>query len=134
MSSTIGQPRNRRYIYTWYYSRESRRCAGEKLEHQNEYKRAAAAVRVRTICTQARLIFTNPGSMEESCEYGLPRGTCFVSRRLELVAVAGRLWISWCVLGGADFFRFDFFSIYSSFFERTRPTASTSSTLPHVPL
>ena len=54
--------------------------------------------------------------MEEACEYGLPRGTCFVARRLELVAVAGRLWISWCVLGGAGFF--SFFSFV--FFIRTQ--------------
>ena len=50
----------------------------------------------------------------EAGEYGLTRGTCFVARRLELVAVAGLLWLSWCVLGGADFFvfffRFFFFS------------------------
>ena len=39
-------------------------------------------------CT--RPIFTNPGSME-SGERGLTRGTCFAARRLELVAVAGRL-------------------------------------------
>ena len=52
-------------------------------------------------CT--RPISTNPGSMEAG-EYGLTRGTCFVARRLEVVAVAGLLWISWCVLGGADFF------------------------------
>ena len=56
--------------------------------------------------------------MEEAYEYGLPRGTCFVARRLELVAVTGRLWISWYVLGKADFYRF-------YFFERTRPSAST---------
>ena len=37
-------------------------------------------------------------------EYGLTRGTCFVARRLEVVAVAGLLRLSWCVLGGADFF------------------------------
>ena len=29
--------------------------------------------------------------MEETREYGLTRGTCFVARRLEVVAVAGRL-------------------------------------------
>ena len=51
-------------------------------------------------------------------EYGLTRGTCIFARRLELVAVAGMLWLSWCVLGGADFFVFFFF------FERTRPAAS----------
>ena len=53
------------------------------------------------ICT--RPISTNPGSMEAG-EYGLARGTCFLACRLELDAVAGVLWISWCVLGGADFF------------------------------
>ena len=31
----------------------------------------------------------------EAGEYGLTRGTCFVGRRLEVVAVAGLL--SWCV-------------------------------------
>ena len=41
--------------------------------------------------------------MEEAWEYGLTRGTCFVARRLEVVAVAGLLWISWCVLGAAGF-------------------------------
>ena len=56
-------------------------------------------------CT--RPISTNPGSMEAG-EYGLTRGTCFVARRLEVVAVVGLLWISWCVLGGADFFVFSF--------------------------
>ena len=47
-------------------------------------------------CT--RPIFTNPG-YTEAVKYGLTRGTCFVARRLEVVAVAGLLWISWCVLG-----------------------------------
>ena len=37
-------------------------------------------------------------------EYELRRGTCFVARRLEVVAVAGLLWISWCALGPAFFF------------------------------
>ena len=62
--------------------------------------------------------------MEEACEYGLPRGTCFVARRLELFAVARLLWISWCVLGGADFLSFFFQINILVFFERTRPTAS----------
>ena len=51
-------------------------------------------------CT--RPISTNPESMEAG-EYGL-RGTCFLACGLELDAVAGLLWISWCVLGGAIFF------------------------------
>ena len=44
----------------------------------------------------------------EAGEYGLARGTCFVARRLEVVAVAGPLWISWCVLGAAGFHAFKF--------------------------
>ena len=67
------------------------------------------------VCIQARLIFSNPGSMEEAHEYGLPRARCFVARRLELVAVSGRLWISWCVLGGPDIFVLFFV------FNETRP-------------
>ena len=39
----------------------------------------------------------------EAGEYGLTRGTCFVARRLEVVAVAGLLWISWCAMGAAGF-------------------------------
>ena len=38
-----------------------------------------------------RPISTNPGCMEAG-EYGLTHGTCFVARRLEVVAVAGLLW------------------------------------------
>ena len=39
----------------------------------------------------------------ETGEYGLTRGTCFVVCRLEVVAVAGLLWISWYVLGAVGF-------------------------------
>ena len=44
-------------------------------------------------------------------EYGLTRGTCLVARRLEVVAVAGLLWISLCILRaeGFRFFSFLFF-------------------------
>ena len=60
-------------------------------------------------CT--RTIFKNPGSMEAG-ECGRTRGTCFITCRLEVVTVAGLLWCSWCVFGGADFscvFFLDFF-------------------------
>ena len=60
-----------------------------------------------------RPISTNSGSMEAG-EYGLTRGTCFLACRLELDAVTGLLWISWCVLGGADFFSVFFFPIFFS--------------------
>ena len=49
----------------------------------------------------------------EAGECSLTRGTCLVARRLEVVAVTGLLWISWCVMGEADFFVF-FFSIFFS--------------------
>ena len=55
----------------------------------------------------------------EAGEYGLTRGTCFIVRRLEVVAVAGLLWISWCALGAAGVRFFPFF-----FLERTRPAVS----------
>ena len=58
----------------------------------------------------------------EAGEYGLTRGTCFVARHLEVAAVAGLLWISWCVLGGADFFVY--FFRFCFFFQRTRPAAN----------
>ena len=62
--------------------------------------------------------------MEEECEYGLPNGTCFTARRLEVVAVAGLLWIyfvvCFLVFGGISCFFFRFL-----YFERTRPTSST---------
>ena len=50
----------------------------------------------------------------EAGECGLTRGVCFVARRLEVVAVAGLLWNSWRVLGGADFFVFFFSRFFFS--------------------
>ena len=60
-----------------------------------------------------RPISTNPGSMK-SGEYGLTRETRFTARRLELVPVAGLLWLSLCVLGGVDFFVIFFRLFFSS--------------------
>ena len=74
------------------------------------------------VCVQARPISINPRSMEAECEYGLPSGKCFTARRLEVVAVAGLLWIYRCVFlvsGGISFF-FRFL-----YLERTRPTTRT---------
>ena len=50
----------------------------------------------------------------EAGEYGVARGTCFVALCLEVFAVAGLMWISWCVVDGAGFFSVFFFSIFSS--------------------
>ena len=74
---------------------------------------------------------TNPGYMEAG-EYGLTRGTCFVARRLELLAVAGLRWLSWCVLGGEFFFVFCFFRF---FLLRTHTACCKhEAALPHLPL
>ena len=62
-------------------------------------------------CT--RPISTNPGSMEAG-EYGLTRGMCFVASSLEVVAVAGILRTSWCVLDAAGFRLVFFFILFSS--------------------
>ena len=60
----------------------------------------------------------------EAGERRLTRGTCFIARRLEVVAVVGLLRISWwCVSGAAGFFRAFFFPTF--FFERTGPAASS---------
>ena len=58
----------------------------------------------------------------EAGEYGLTRGTCFVARRLVVVAVAGLLWISWCVLGAE--FLLCFFFDFCFFSDHTRAAAS----------
>ena len=50
----------------------------------------------------------------EAGKYGLTRGTCFVSCRLEVVAVAGLLWILLCVLGEAGIFRFLFLRTHTA--------------------
>ena len=80
------------------------------------------------ICT--RSITANPGSMEEPGEYGLTRGTCLVARRVDVVAVAGQLWSSWCVLGAAGFR-----VIFLSFFLRRHTACCKYETaLPHLPI
>ena len=68
----------------------------------------------------------------EAGEYGVTRGTCFVARRLEVVTVAGLLWISWYILGGADFLLIFFFGFV---FLRTHTTyCKYEATLPHLHL
>ena len=60
----------------------------------------------------------------EAGEYRLTRGTGFVARHLEVVAVAGLLWISWCVLSAAGFRVFFSFVVFVCSFERTQSAAS----------
>ena len=63
---------------------------------------------------------------------GRTRWTCFITCRLEAVVVAGLLWLSWCVFGGADFFVF-FFSDFL-FFRMHAACCKCEAALPHLPL
>ena len=61
----------------------------------------------------------------EAGEHALTREARFVAVCLEVVAVAGLMWVSWCVWGTADFFMFFYLILFfSSNFERTRPAES----------
>ena len=66
----------------------------------------------------------------EASEYGLTRGTCFVARRLGMVAVTGLLWILWCVVGAAGFFVL-FFVFFSS---NAHGLLQYEAPLQHLPL
>ena len=69
----------------------------------------------------------------EAGVYGLTRGImCLVARRLGVVAVAGLLWTSWCVLGGVGFLLFLFFSII--FLRMHTAYSKYEATLPHLHL
>ena len=67
-------------------------------------------VRGKAEGAKRRSLFFTLGSLEAG-EYRLTRRTCFLSCRFELDAVAGLLWISWCVSGGAHFSVCIFFRI-----------------------
>ena len=66
--------------------------------------------------------FHKPGTYGKG-EYGLMREARLVAICVEVVAVAGLMWVWWCVFGGPGFFRFFFFD-FVFLFERTRLAAS----------
>ena len=121
-----------------YHSRERRSCAGQKIvrsiEHQNVHRRrsSSSSASICIVCIQARPISTNPRSTEEECEYGLPSWTCFTARRLEMVAVAGLLWIYLVVCFVSVWWDFVFFSF--SLLRTHTACCKYEATLPHVPL
>ena len=90
-------------IYTSITAEKSKlRSPENSTEHHNVHRRRSSSC--------ARPISTNPTSMEEECEYGLPSG-CFLARRLEVIAVAGLLiyfvkCFLTCLLGFRFFFVF----------------------------
>ena len=127
MSSTTGQPRNRRYIRVSQQSKTKLRWPENSIEHQNVHRRRSSSnssASISYVYNQAKLISTNPRSMEEECEYGLPSGTCFTARRLEVVAVAGLLWICFVVCFFSVWWHFVLFFCFSTS-NAHAPTAST---------
>ena len=88
---------------------------------------------VTHVCIQARPISTNPRSMEEACEYGLPSGTCFTARRLEVVAVAELLRTYFVVCFFSVWWDVVFFFSFSLLGTHTA-YCKYEVTLPHVPL
>ena len=70
--------------------------------------------------------------MEEECKYGLTSGTCFTARRLDVVAVAGLLWIYFVVCFFSVGWDFVFFSF--SLLRTHTAYYNYEATLPHVPL
>ena len=94
-----------------FFSLFSELLSNKTTGQGNEATDVVFSIRTCESCT--RPISTNPGSMVAS-EYGLTRWTCFVAHRLDVVAVAGLLWISWCVFGGANFSVFFFRFCFSS--------------------
>ena len=84
----------------WVFSLFFELLSNKKTGRGNEATEGVFAVGNCESCT--RPISKNSGSMEAGV-YELTRGMCFVARRLEVVTVAGLLWMSLCVLGGAYF-------------------------------
>ena len=79
-------------------------------------------------CT--RPISTNPGSIEEACEYGLTRGTCFVARRLG--GRGRRAAVDFVV---CFWVRRDLFVFFRYFFLRTHTACCKyEAALPHLPI
>ena len=125
MSSTTGQPRNRRYIRVSQQRMTKLRWPDNSIEHQNVHRwcssssSSSASIFMRVYTSECA--FHKPGIYEE-CEYGLTSGTCFIARRLEVVAVAGLLWIYFVVCFFSVWWDFVFFFFRFLDFERTRPT------------
>ena len=71
-----------------FFSLFSKPVAAKKKGRGNEATEGVFAIGNCESCTKP--ISTNTGSMEAG-EYGQTLGTCFVARRLEVVAVAGLL-------------------------------------------
>ena len=116
--------------------RKTKLCRPENsIEHQNVHRRrssSSASSLYTYVCIRARPISTNLRCTEEECEYGLPSGTCFTARRLEVVVVAGLLWMYFVVCFFSVWCDFVFFSF--SLLRTHTAYFKSEATLPHVPL
>ena len=109
MSSTTAQPRNRRYISQW-------RKQKLRWRENSAPKRIQAAQQQQCgyVCIQARLISTNPGSMEEAYEVWATAWDVF-RRAPSRVGRGGRAAVDFVVcFGWGGFFSVFFFVFISS--------------------
>ena len=113
-----------------YHSRESRSCAGEKIEHQNEYKRHIA-VPVRVCMYTSEVDLHKPGIYGGSVRVWATAWDVF-RRAPSRVGRGGRAAVDFVVCFG----RGGFFSFFFPFlFLRTHTAyCKYEGILPHVPL
>ena len=132
MSSTTGQPRNRRYIRVSQQRKTTLRWPENSIEHQNVHRRRSSSSAIIYI-----RVYTSEADFLKSEIYGgrvrvcATLGTCFtaaVSRWSRSPGCCG--YISWCVLlvfGEISFFSFYLLRTHTAYCKYEPP-------LPHVPL
>ena len=115
MSSTSGQPRNRRYVRVSQQRKTKLRWPENGIEHQNVHRRrsscSSASIYIRVYTSEAN--FHKPEIYGGSVRVWATEWDVCTARRLEVVAVAGLRWINFVVCflvsGGISFF-FVFFT------------------------
>ena len=132
MSSTTGQPRNRRYTRVSQQRKTKLRWQENSIEHQNVHRRrissSSASIYIR--------VYTSEADFHKPEIYGgrvrvWANETCFTARRLEVVAVARLLWIYFVVCFFSVWWDFMVFFSFSSLRTHTA-YCKYEATLPHV--
>ena len=133
MSSTTGQPRNRRYIRVSQQRKTKLGWPENCIKHQNVHRRrsssSCASIYVRVCTSEAD--FHKPEIYGGRVRVWATEWDVFHSTRLEVVAVARLLWIYFVVRLNSVWWDLVFFFSFSLL--RTH-TAYCKATLPHVPL
>ena len=134
MSSITGRLRNRRYICTGIVVDEADQNLRWRANSAPKRTQMGAGAAVRVGMYTSEGDFHTSGIYEGSARVWATAWDVF-RRAPSRVYRGRRAAVDFVVyFGWGSFFVIVFVFISSYFFERTRPTASTSSTLPHVPL